>query len=98
MKEERHQILNLIQSNSHQHRSTPRPEHVDEITNKEKYSLTFLDYMKQKTKERLEKNCYERRVRKPVNGLEKFQEFILEEGKFKPEAKERLSEFYLKMR
>jgi len=54
--------------------------------------------MRLKTKNNIEKQLYEKKVRRPNSKLENFQEFIIEEGKFKGKAKEKLSDYYIKIR
>jgi hypothetical protein len=57
--------------------SLHRPRKLEEIPNKEKYNLGYLDYMKTKTKLGLDKSLFEKKIRKLDGKLEYFQEFIL---------------------
>jgi hypothetical protein len=61
MRSERKDILNIIHSRNY---SLNRPKRLDEISNKEKYNLGYLDYMRTKTKLSLDKSLFEKKIRK----------------------------------
>jgi hypothetical protein len=46
----------------------------------------------------LDKYIYEKNIRKPEKGIEKFQNFILKEVKFSSEHKNKIEKFFIKMR
>ena len=67
---------------------------MKELTNFDKYNMSFVNYMRQKTHNNIEKSIYNEKVRKKETYVEKFQKFILEEFKFSEEAKRRLEKIF----
>lgn len=64
------------------------------MTNFDKYNMSFVNYMRQKTHTNIEKSIYNEKVRKKETYVEKFQKFILTEFKFSDEAKRRLEKIF----
>lgn len=95
MRHERAEILDIIKRRDY---SLNRPTQLSEIPNKEKYSLDYLEYLKTKTKLGLDKDLYQKKIRKINGRLENFQEFILREVKLKEDTRGKLQNFYVKMR
>lgn len=54
----------------------------EELSNLDKYSMSFTNYMRQKTYKNIEKAIYNDRIRQKQTYVEKFQDFILTEFKF----------------
>lgn len=50
---------------------------MKELTNFDKYNMSFVSYMRQKTHNNIEKSIYDEKVRKKETYVEKFQKFIL---------------------
>lgn len=60
--------------------------------------MDYLTYQKKKSLKEIEKDVYERKIRKKTKELEKFQDFILEEVKFSSDHKQKLSKFFNQIR
>lgn len=54
----------------------------EDLTPKDKYLMEFSAYQKKKTQVEIDKEVYEKKIRKKTKPLEQFQDFILEEVKF----------------
>lgn len=67
---------------------------MKELSNFDKYNMSFVSYMRQKTHNNIEKSIYNEKVRKKETYVEKFQKFILTEFKFSEEAKRRLEKIF----
>jgi hypothetical protein len=66
----------------------------EELSNLDKYSMSFTNYMRQKTYKNIEKTIYNDRIRQKQTYVEKFQDFILTEFKFSQEARRRLEKIF----
>lgn len=73
-------IIKLIKKSQSVEINTERK--WDELTSKEKYLMNFSHYLKKKTQAEIDKDIYEKKIKKKTKPLEKFQDFILEEVKF----------------
>lgn len=70
----------------------------EDLNNRDKYLMNFLDYAKKKTRAAIESDVYEKEIKKKETKMEKFQDFILEEVKFSADHKEKLSHFFKQIR
>jgi hypothetical protein len=50
---------------------------LDQISDKDKYSMDFVSYQRTKTKSQLDQYIYEKLIKRPEKDIEKFHEFIM---------------------
>lgn len=60
--------------------------------------MRFTDYVYKKTKSAIEGDIYERKVKKKNTKIQKFQNFILEEVNFNSAHKEKIANYFKKIR
>ena len=67
--------------------------------NNDKFSMDFVQYQRTKTKSQIEKDYYDRRVRKDVRLIEKVQSFVAKSAKLKNQYhSEKLEKYFANIR